>query len=141
MRRRLLLTAALVTISFPLVVSAEVRFVKWDKPHAGRRSNVAALDLTARKVLWEAHPGKSVNFVEKTEEGVLVGTDEGTVVMLNPADGKVLWTCLLEKKGEINRFHGESEEGFLVSDGDERFWLVDHQGKVLMSCIDQCVGK
>jgi hypothetical protein len=139
MRRRLFLIAALVTISFPLAVSAEVRFVKWDKPHGGKRSLVVAFDLAARKVLWEAHPGKSVNFVEETKTGVLVGTDDGTVVLLNRGDGTIAWKCLLDKKGEINRFHGETENGFLISSGDERFWLVGHDGSVLMRCVDQCL--
>ena len=140
MRRKLLLLIPLALAAFPISASATVRFVKWDKPHGGSRANVAALDLEARKVLWQASPGKSVNFVVETKSGVLVGTDQGTVVMLNPADGKVLWKSFLEK-GEINRFHGESDEGFLVSSGDERFWLVDHEGKVVMRCIDQCLSK
>jgi hypothetical protein len=70
----------------------------------------------------------------------VVGTDEGSLVLLNSSDGKVVWKSFLEK-GEINRFHGESDEGFLVSSGDERFWLVDHAGKVLMRCGDQCLAK
>jgi len=44
--------------------------------------------------------------------------------LLNSSDGSVIWKSFLEK-GEINRFNGESEEGCLVSSGDERFWLVD----------------
>ncbi len=114
--------------------------MKWDKPHGGRRGNVAAIDLSARKVLWQTSPGKSVNFVQETAHGILIGTDEGTVALLDPADGKILWKTFLEK-GEINRFHSDSDEGFLVSSGDERFWLVDHDGKVLMRCLDQCISK
>ena len=91
-------------------------------------------------MLWEAHPGKSINFVAETKDGVLVGTDEGSLVLLKASDGKFLWKTFLDK-GEINRFHSESEEGFLVSSGDERFWLVDHAGKVVMRCGDQCLPK
>ena len=136
---RLYLAPLLLAI-LPNIAAATVKFVKWDKPHAGSRSNVAALDLASRKVLWQASPGKSVNFVVETKSGVLVGTDEGTVVLLNAADGKVIWKTFIEK-GEINRFHGESDEGFLVSSGDERFWLVDQSGKLLMRCGDQCLAK
>jgi hypothetical protein len=64
---------------------------------------------------------------------------DGTVVLLNRGDGTIAWKCLLDKKGEINRFHGETENGFLISSGDERFWLVGHDGSVLMRCVDQCL--
>jgi hypothetical protein len=47
----------------------------------------------------------------------------------------------LLEKGEINHFHGEGDEGFLISSGDERFWVVDHAGKILMRCGDQCLAK
>lgn len=140
MRHRLLTLTSLLTLFLPLAATATVRYVKWDKPHGGSRANVAALDLSARKVLWQASPGKSVNFVVETRDGVLVGTDEGTVVLLNAADGAILWKTFLEK-GEITRFHGESDEGFLVSSGDERFWLVDHAGKLAMRCTDLCFAK
>lgn len=140
MRRPAFLIGLILIVTLPAAASATVRFVKWDKPHGGSRANVAAIDLAARKVLWQASPGKSVNFVVETRSGVLVGTDEGTVVLLDPSDGKVVWKSFLEK-GEITRFHSESDEGFLVSSGDERFWLVDHAGKLLMRCADQCLAK
>lgn len=111
-------------------VSATVRFVKWDQPKVGTSADVVALDLAERKVLWKARVGKSVNFVVETSVGVLVGNDEGSVVLLNRSDGKVLWSTLLGTD-EINRFHGESEEGFLVSTGDEKFWLVNKEGNIL----------
>ncbi|MEO8431224.1 MAG: PQQ-binding-like beta-propeller repeat protein [Acidobacteriota bacterium] len=111
--------------------------MKWDKPHAGSRANVAAIDLSAHKVVWQAAPGKSVNFVVETQTGILVGTDEGTLVLLNPADGAVVWKTVVDK-AEVTRFYGDTEEGFFVSSGDERFWLVDHGGKVVMRCADQC---
>ncbi len=142
MRRSLFVNALIFAIGIASPALGTVRFVKWDKPHGGSRANLAAIDLAAGKVLWQASPGKSVNFVVESKDGsgVLVGTDEGTVVLLNASDGKVVWKCLLEK-GEINRFHGESEEGFLVSSGDERYWLVDHAGKRVMSCTDHCVPR
>jgi outer membrane protein assembly factor BamB len=130
-RPRLWLAAALLA-TLPAAATATVRFVKWDKPHGGSRANVAALDLAARKTLWEVRVGKSANFVVETKDGALV--------LLNSANGSVLWKSFLEK-GEINRFHSESEEGFLLSSGDERFWLVDHAGKVVMRCGDQCLAK
>ena len=128
---------SLLGLLAPSTATAAVVFVKWDKPHKGSRANVVALDLGARKILWQAAPGKAVNFVIETTTGVLVGTDEGTVVMLNPADGSVLWKTFPEK-AEVTRYQGETPEGFLVSSGDERFWLVDHAGKLIMRCADQC---
>jgi outer membrane protein assembly factor BamB len=129
---------ALLGILASSTVSATVVFVKWDKPHKnGSRANVVALDLGGRKILWQAAPGKVVNFVVETKTGILVGTDEGTVVMLNPADGSVLWKTFLEK-AEVTGYLGETLEGFLVSSGDERFWLVDHTGRLIMRCADQC---
>jgi H+/Cl- antiporter ClcA len=112
-------------------VSATVRFVKWEQPKVGTSADVVAFDLAERKVLWKTRVGKSVNFVVETSVGVLVGDDEGSVVLLNGSDGKVIWSTLLGKDDEINRFHGESEEGFLVSSGDGKFWLVGKEGKVL----------
>lgn len=129
--------ALLLTLALVPAAQATVRYVTWDKPHAGSRANVVALDLSARKILWQAHPGKVVNFVVETTDGVLVGTDEGTVVMLRATDGSVIWKTFLEK-AEITRFQCESPEGFLVSNGDERFWLVDRAGKLIMRCADQC---
>ncbi len=121
-------------------IMAAVQFVKWDKPHGGSRANVAAIDLSARKVLWEARPGKSVNFVAETSAGVAVGTDEGFLVLLDSSSGSVIWKTFLAK-GEINRLQSDTENGFFVSSGDERFWLVDHNGKVLMQCLGQCAAK
>lgn len=114
--------------------------MKWDKPHGGNRANVVAIDLSVRKVLWEARPGKSVSFVAETPAGVVVGTDEDFLVLLDSSNGSVIWKTFLAK-GEINHFQSDTDEGFFVSSGGERFWLVDHMGKILKQCLDQCLTR
>lgn len=101
---------SLLGLLAPSTATAAVVFVKWDKPHKGSRANVVALDLGARKILWQAAPGKVVNFVVETTNGILVGTDEGTVVMLSAADGSVLWKTFLEK-AQVTGFQGETLGG------------------------------
>jgi hypothetical protein len=65
-------------LTFAIEASATVRFFHWDKPHRGNRGNVTALDLSTGKVVWEALPGRSVNFVQETGTGVLVGFTRST---------------------------------------------------------------
>src|SRR5262249_34050736 len=118
--------------------SAAVQYFHWDKPHHGDRGNVTALDLANRKVAWEVTAGKSVNFVRETADGILVGNDEGEVVLLEKGNGKVIWRCRLEKSAEIKKLVAETEEGFFVSSGDQFYWLVSHEGKLLLRCNDSC---
>ena len=127
-----------LALSFP--ANATVRYFHWDKPHHGDRGNVTALDLGSRKVLWEVSAGKSVNFVHETAAGVVVGNDEGEVVLLDKDNGKVIWRCRLEKKAEIKTLVAETEEGFLVRSGDSFFWLISHDGKLLLRCSDTCIA-
>ncbi|HEV8118163.1 MAG TPA: PQQ-binding-like beta-propeller repeat protein [Thermoanaerobaculia bacterium] len=119
--------------------SAAIQYFHWDKPHHGDRGNVTALDLTSRKVVWEASAGKSVNFVHETGAGVVVGNDEGEVVLLDKANGKVIWRCRLEKSAEIKTLIADTDDGFFVSSGDEFFWLVSREGKLLLRCSDSCL--
>lgn len=118
--------------------SAAIQYFHWDKPHHGDRGNVTALDLASRKVVWEVSAGKSLNFVHETGAGVLVGNDEGEVVLLDKANGKVLWRCRLEKSAEIKKLIADTEDGFLVSSGDQFYWLVSREGKLLLRCNDSC---
>ena len=105
----------------------DVRFVKWDKPAGtGNQGNVAALDTSSGKVLWERKLAKEANFVTETTAGILVGTDDSVVHLLNKADGQITWSRAVGKA--VTSFHGESADGFLVSHGDEFYWLVDHSG-------------
>ena len=92
--------------------TAAIQYFHWDKPHHGDRGNVTALDLTSRKVVWEASAGKSVNFVHETGAGVIVGNDEGEVVLLDKNNGKVIWRCRLEKSAEIKTLIADTEDGF-----------------------------
>jgi outer membrane protein assembly factor BamB len=117
---------------------ATVRFFHWDKPHHGNRANVTALDLSTGKVLWEALVGKSVNFVQETGVGIVVGNDQGEVVLLDKANGQVIWRCRLESKAEIKTLVAETDEGFFVSSGDSFYWLVSREGKLLLRCNDTC---
>jgi outer membrane protein assembly factor BamB len=125
-------------LAFAIEASATVRFFHWDKPHHGNRGNVTALDLSTGKVVWEASPGKSVNFVQETSTGIVVSNDEGEVVFLDKTNGKVVWRCRLEKKAEIKSLVAETDEGFFVSSGDSFFWLVSREGKLLLRCNDSC---
>jgi outer membrane protein assembly factor BamB len=124
------LSLCLAAILVSARLSATVKVVKFDQPKVGTSADVVAFDLTERKVLWKTRVGKSVNFVVETSAGILVGDDEGEVVLLNHTDGKASWKAFLGKD-QIDHYHGESEEGFLVSSGDEKFWLVSKQGAIL----------
>jgi hypothetical protein len=41
--------------------------------------------------VWEISAGKSVNFVQETGAGVVIGNDEGEVVLLDMSNGKAVW--------------------------------------------------
>ena len=118
--------------------SAAVHYFHWDKPHHGDRGNVTALDLAARKVVWEVSAGKSVNFVQETASGILVGNDEGEVVLLDKTNGKPIWRCRVEKSAEIKKLVADTEDGYLVTSGDSFLWLVSRDGKLLLRCNDTC---
>jgi outer membrane protein assembly factor BamB len=137
-KTRMFLAAVVLFIGAATPSSAAVKYLKWDKPHGGSRGNLAAIDLTARKVLWEALPSKSINFVQETTVGILVGSDDGHLFLLRASDGSVIWKTFLEK-AEIKDFHAETEDGFLVASGDRLFWLVDKAGKLILRCGDRCV--
>jgi len=53
MQRRFSSFALVFLLTACATLSATVRYVKWDKPHSGNRAIVVALDLAARKTLWE----------------------------------------------------------------------------------------
>ena len=125
-------------LAFAARGSAAIQYFHWDKPHHGDRGNVTALDLASRKVVWEASAGKSVNFVHETGAGVVVGNDEGEVVLLDKNNGKEIWRCRLEKRAEIKTLIADTDDGFFVSSGDQFYWLVSHEGKLLLRCNDSC---
>jgi outer membrane protein assembly factor BamB len=129
---------ALLALALSARASGTVHYFHWDKPHHGNRGNVTALDLSTGKVVWEVLAGKSVNFVQVTGTGVLIGNDEGEVVLLDKINGKVIWRCRLENKGEIKTLLAETDEGFFVSSGDTLFWLVSRDGELLLRCHDTC---
>ena len=132
------LLGVLLGLALCAQAAGTVRYFHWDKPHRGNRGNVTALDLSTGKVVWGSSPGKSVNFVQETGAGILIGNDEGEVVLLDKTNGKVLWRCRLERKAEIKTLVAETDEGFFVSSGDALFWLVGRDGKLLLRCNDSC---
>lgn len=131
------IVGALFALALSARANGTIQYFHWDKPHHGNRGNVAALDLSTGKVLWEVLAGKSVNFVHETATGVLTGNDEGEVVLLDKTSGKVIWRCRLDKT-EIKTLVAETDEGFFVSSGDSMFWLVSRDGKALLRCYDTC---
>ena len=135
MRSAILGTAAVLLAG---VAHATTVFVPWDKAVNGKRENVAAIDLSAGKVLWDATAAAPVNFAEKVSGGVLVGCDAGKVLMLDPADGKVLWTVDLGKTSDITTFRGEVEEGYFLSRRTEAFWVISRTGKLALFCRTSC---
>lgn len=132
------LAGALLTLALSAPASATVQYFHWDKPHHGNRGNVTALDLATGKVLWEVLAGKSVNFVHETGGGVVIGNDEGEVVLLDKFSGKVIWRCRVDNKTEVKTLVAETGEGFFVASGDSMFWLVSRDGKLLVKCSDAC---
>ena len=125
---RLLLFAAIVFSSVP--ADAAVHYIKWNHANgSGNDRTVAAIDLESGKVLWEKKLKKEVNFVLETDVGVLVGSDDGLLHLLRSGDGSALWTASLGK--EVNEFHKDTGDGFLVSHDKQIYWKVGRDGKVL----------
>ncbi|MEO8349372.1 MAG: PQQ-binding-like beta-propeller repeat protein [Acidobacteriota bacterium] len=127
MPRRPFLVLALLLAALP--ATATVHFIKWN--HANGSGNdrvVAAIDLESGKVLWEKKLKKEVNFVLGTDTGVLVGSDDGLLHLLRPADGSTVWSVDLGR--EVNEFHKDTGDGFLVSHDKQVYWLVSRDGKI-----------
>jgi outer membrane protein assembly factor BamB len=119
-------------LAFTLIASpasAAVHFIKWNHANgSGDERNVAAIDLDSGKSAWEKRLKKEVNFVVETDAGVLVGSDDGLLYLLRPADGSTAWTANLG--AEVNEFHKDTGEGFLVSHDKQIYWLVQRDGRI-----------
>ncbi|MDQ5858244.1 MAG: PQQ-binding-like beta-propeller repeat protein [Acidobacteriota bacterium] len=125
---RFLLLAAIFFSSVP--AAAAVHYIKWNHANgSGNDRTVAAIDLESGKVLWEKKLKKEVNFVLGTDAGVLVGSDDGLLHLLRAGDGTVMWTVNLGK--EVNEFHKDTGDGFLVSHDKQVYWKVGRDGKIL----------
>lgn len=142
---RIVQCAVAVLLALPTVgFAADTVFVKWEK--SGSKYTVAAIDLTTRNVLWEVVPCKEPNFAKKTAIGVLVGCEDSNVMMLDAESGKEIWRRDLagpsevrrKKNLEINRYHGETANGFFVSVSDETYLLIGKKGEYLMRCDMRC---
>ena len=128
MTRRFFMAATVFLCSLP--ADAAVHYIKWN--HANGSGNdrvVAAIELESGKVVWERKLKKEVNFVLGTDVGVLVGSDDGMLHLLRKNDGTPLWTTSLGK--EVNEFHTDTGDGFLVSHDKQIYWLVGRDGKIL----------
>jgi outer membrane protein assembly factor BamB len=125
--RRLLLICLILLLSSPAV--GAVHFIKWNHANgSGDDRIVAAIDLDSGKVLWEKKLKKEVNFVVATDVGVLVGSDDGSLHLLREGDGRPVWSAELGK--EVNEFHKDTGDGFLVSHDKQVYWLVRRDGIV-----------
>lgn len=130
MSRRLPLLLALLLTALP--ASAAVHFIKWNHANGrGDERNIAAIDLDSGKVAWEKKLRKEVNFVLSTEPGVLVGSDDGFLYLFNPRDGSQIWSANLGM--EVNEFHRDTGDAFLVSHDKQVYWLVQRDGKIRAS--------
>lgn len=130
MPRPLLLLVVFLLATSPS--NAAVHFIKWNHANgSGNDRNVAAIDLESGKVLWEKKLKKEVNFVLSSEPGVLVGSDDGILYLLNPSNGSLIWSVNLGL--EVNEFHRDAGDAFLVSHDKQVFWLVGRDGKIRSS--------
>lgn len=121
----LLVAVTVITSS----ASASVHFIKWNHANgSGDERNIAAIDLDSGKPVWEKRLKKEVNFVVETDAGVLVGSDDGVLYLLRPADGSTAWTANLGDS--VNEFHKDTGDGFLVSHDKQIYWLVQRDGKI-----------
>ncbi|HMA17208.1 MAG TPA: PQQ-binding-like beta-propeller repeat protein [Thermoanaerobaculia bacterium] len=130
MSRRLPLLLALLLTAVP--ASAAVHFIKWNHANGkGDERNIAAIDLDSGKVVWERKLRKEVNFVLSTEPGVLVGSDDGFLYLFSASDGSPIWSANLGM--EVNEFHRDAGEAFLVSHDKQVYWLVRRDGTIRAS--------
>lgn len=119
-----------IVLILPSPTSAGVHYIKWNHANgSGNERTVAAIDLESGRVLWEKKLKKEVNFVLGTDVGVLVGSDDGSLYLLRPADGSAAWAVSLGK--EVNEFHKDTGDGFLVSHDKQVYWKVGRDGKIL----------
>jgi outer membrane protein assembly factor BamB len=130
MPRRLVLLFVFLLVTS--TSTAAVHFIKWNHSNGrGDERNVAAIDLESGKVVWEKKLKKEVNFVLPLEPGVLVGSDDGFLYLLNGADGTTIWSAKLGL--EVNEFHKDTGDAFLVSHDKQVYWLVQRDGNVRAS--------
>ena len=104
-----------------------------------RTHYVLGLDSATGNMKWDFRRPK-INFAELVPEGVLVGSDDGALVMLDRETGHMKWQALFGQL-PINGFQGSFESGYLVSSDptrsnsrtgvDHHVWLVSRDGKVV----------
>ena len=123
----------LASLALPPAVGCETVALQLERKGVKKPEQmVYGLDLAKGQVVWEHRFGEEVNFVEKVNAGLLVGCDDGTLNLLDPATGEVKWTVRLgEKEEKVNTFRGEFAAGYLVSFHNEVVWLVSPKGQLL----------
>ncbi|GBC80779.1 Outer membrane protein assembly factor BamB [bacterium HR09] len=130
--KRWMLVFAFVSF-LPLAAEAEVVALQLERRGVEKPEQmVYGVEVETGKVVWEQRFGEEVNFVEKVKGGVLVGCDDGTLSLVEPASGQVRWTTKLGEKDEkVNTFRGEYPAGYLVSFDNETLWFVSPKGELL----------
>jgi outer membrane protein assembly factor BamB len=126
----------LLVPAFCLVAMAEappsVYITKVNNSRKDHKKIVYCLDLASGKHVWEKQLPSVVNFAKQVSTGVLVGSDDGAVFLLDLANGEVLWTYRTGNIGDcINQFQRETETGYLISDGDQTHWLLGKDGQLV----------
>jgi hypothetical protein len=70
----------------PLAAEAEVVALQLERKGVKKPEQmVYGVDLASGQVVWEHRFGEEVNFVEKVKGGLLVGCDDGTLSLVDPA--------------------------------------------------------
>ncbi len=116
--------------------------MRWKGPS---QWGAGAFDIAAGRMAWEWYSCSAANFAEHTSMGVLVGCEDSMLVMLNPETGKEIWRRDLSamrwqngKRFDVDRYHGERPEGFLVSQSSDLYLMINKNGDVLLHCEQQC---
>lgn len=120
-------------VLWPLAAKAEVVALQLERKGVKKPEQMLyGVDLANGQVVWEHRFGEEVNFVEKVKGGFLVGCDDGTLSLVNPATGELKWTTELGEKDEkVNVFRGEFANSYLVSFHDQVVWFVSAKGELL----------
>lgn len=93
MRRRIVGLSVLLVL-LPLVAEAEVVALQLEREGVNKPEQmVYGVDLASGQVVWEQRFGEEVNFVEKVKGGLLVGCDDGTLSLVDPATDAWRWTA------------------------------------------------
>lgn len=130
---RWMVSLLLASFSLPLAAGAQVVALQLERKGVKKPEQMLyGIEVSSGKVVWEHRFGEEVNFAETVKGGLLVGCDDGTLSLLDPATGEVRWTLKLGEKDEkVNTFRGEFSGGYLVSYHNEVLWFVSPKGELV----------